>query len=139
MTQSHLKTLLLARITPEELTHLKTNSPALILSSFNREKLLEMRDFPAQEKEISPEKVKALHLALRDYLNVYMIDQPEAHKWIILTCLYLAFVKGEPLHPKEIAGYIERNDCGKRVWFCPLREGGEGSICSYCVCRKLEN
>ena len=139
MTQSHLKTLLLARITDEEFTQLKTNSPALILSSFNRAKLLELIDFPAQEKEISPEKVKALHLALRDYLNVYMKDQPEAHKWIILTCLYLAFVKGEPLHPKEIAGYIERTDRGKRVWFCPLREGGEGSICSYCVCRKLEN
>ena len=135
MRQSELKKQLCSEISDEEYQNLKTGGP-LYISEFNRTKILEMFSFPAGEKEADTEKVKGLREALKAYLSVYMKDRPEAHKWIIIACLYLSFIKNEPLHPQNAAGFIKLNDKGKCVYFCPLREDTPGSICSYCICRK---
>ena len=137
--QSELKRKLCGKISDREWGLLGTGSPELYVSAFNRAKITEMLYYPAGEKSVDLSRVQELHHALQTYLREYMAEKPEAHKWIILSCLYLAFVREEPLHPKEAAGYVARSDHGKKVYFCPLREGGPDSICSYCVCRKQEN
>ena len=137
--QSELRNELCGKISAQERELLMAGSSDLFISDFNRDKITEMFSWPVGEKRVDLSRVRALHLALKAYLSEYMAEKPEAHKWIILSCLYLSFIREEPLHPQEAAGYVIRSDHGKKVYFCPLRENGAGSICSYCVCRKQEN
>ena len=136
--QSELRNELCGKISERERELLTEGSPELSVSGFNRAKITEMFTYPAGEKSVDLSRVRALHHALKMYLDEYMAEKPEAHRWIILSCLYLAFIREEPLHPQEAAGYVTRSDHGKKMYFCPLRESGPGSICSFCVCRKSE-
>lgn len=97
------------------------------ISRYNRATLLRMlAEDPQLDDEAGAEVLRA---ALQDYLNRYMPDRPEAHKWVILPCLYLAFAAREPMHPREIVGW-QRVD---GVYRCPARD--EAGICRWCVCQ----
>lgn len=76
---------------------------------------------------------KGLEKTLEDYLNEYMADQPEGHKWIILCCLFLSQVAGEPMHPRAWTKWRELGG----NYYCGAREDQEGSVCRWCVCRHL--
>ncbi|MDO4866961.1 MAG: hypothetical protein Q4C10_10450 [Clostridia bacterium] len=100
------------------------------ISRYNRDTLLRMLDLDEPTPmPVDIGRAKALHAALRDYLNRYMPEAPEAHKWIILACLFLALVAGEPMHPKAIVGWKKAGD----GYICPARE--EDGVCQWCVCR----
>ena len=129
MNTDELLFLLRAQITPAERNALRDNTVAHI-SRYNRDTLLRMLDMeePAPAL-VDTGRAKALHAALQDYLDRYMPEAPEAHKWIILVCLFLALVAREPMHPKAIVGWEQAGG----DYFCPARE--EGGICQFCVCR----
>ena len=107
------------------------------VSMANRAILLQMRDFkPDACKSLSAGKVRRLEDLLSSYLNQYMEDRPDWHKWIIMVCLFRAFVAEEPLHPREAVNYrIERTPAGV-LYYCPVKETGAENICSFCPARK---
>lgn len=110
---------------------------SLPVSHANRAILLEMSDFePPVCKCIPDHKVARLKGLLSAYLQEYMADRSDWHKWIIMVCLFRAFVAEEPLHPREAVNYrIERTPAGV-LYYCPVKETGEENICSFCPARK---
>ena len=112
------------------------NAAAGPISDFNRLTLLRMlRRGEAPEGGVDAEQAEELRLALAAYLERYMPDCPQGHKWIILSCLYLAMVEREPMHPQSATGWRKSGE----AYFCPAREDTEGSICRWCVCRSAED
>ena len=120
-----------ARISPDERAWLEAGDhPGL--SRYNRQTLLRMLGHDAVKPGlVDGERAASLEAALRSYLDRYMADQPQGHRWIVLSCLYLVFVAEEPMHPQPIVHWT-RVDGG---YVCPTREDGEGSLCRWCVCR----
>lgn len=107
----------------------------LLIGESNRATMLRLLNDDAQhDGEVDAEDALRLRTALAAYLDTYMANQPSGHKWIILCCLYLAMVTEEPLHPQSAAGWQERED----GYYCGSREDHDGSICRWCVCRRLE-
>ena len=118
-----------AQISPAERAALRDDTVQNI-SRYNRMTLLRILECEEPDYgRMDAGRVEALHVALREYLNRYMPDTPEAHKWIILSCLFLAFVAMEPMHPQAIVGWEKKED----GYFCPSRE--EDGICQWCICR----
>lgn len=107
------------------------------ISKYNRRTILElMARENAPEGEVPSEKVDALRITLENYLGIYLADQKESWKWIILPCLYLCFICGRPLHPQEVVHYTETTENGNPIYRCPMREEGVRSVCRFCVCKK---
>ena len=129
MTRNDLLQDIRARISPAERADLQDDAVRNI-SRYNRATLLRILECEAPDHgRVDAGRVEALREALGEYLNRYMPDTPEAHKWIILSCLFLAFVAMEPMHPQAIVGW-EKTEGG---YLCLSRE--EGGICQWCVCR----
>lgn len=131
MTRNDLLQDLRAQISPDERAALRDGTVPNI-SRYNRMTLLRILECEAADLgRTDAGRVEALRAALREYLNRYMPDTPEAHKWIILSCLFLAFVAMEPMHPQAIVGWKKAED----GYLCPSRE--EDGICQWCVCRSF--
>ncbi len=121
---------LTARISREEREDLENNE-TLCISVYNRATLLRMlRDSGDREAAVDTDRAEALEAALQAYLDQYMSDMPQGHKWIILCCLYLSMVAGEPLHPQAVAGWSREGD----RYYCRAREEQPGSTCLWCAC-----
>ena len=134
MTENELKENLRARITPSEVSALKSGGAGLCISVFNREVCSRLLDDESTYcGTVSVEKVRTLEEDLRNYLAEYMADRPEGHKWIIIACLYLTFVEHLPMHPREAAKWIEKD--GK--YYCPCMVP-ESVTCSYCMCEEIK-
>lgn len=131
-TASALKALK-ARVTPAERAALMDGGAGLVISRYNRETLLRMLDMdaPPAGRDVDARGMAALEAALEDYLARYMPDRPEGHKWIVISCLFLACIVREPMHPREIVGW-EEADGG---YLCPARDTSPGSLCRWCACR----
>ncbi|MDD6155238.1 MAG: DUF2115 family protein [Eubacteriales bacterium] len=122
-------------ISEEEVSDLR-NGGELTINDFNRAKMVEMLgrvEAPAGDVDMA--EVSAMRGQLHDFLYRYMSDKPEGHKWIILACLYLAFIAEEPLHPDYAVKWVLKSGS----YFCPMREDGPESICGYCVCKLMED
>ena len=133
MTAAEFHKSLGARITADEAESLRRGE-GLFISEYNRSvclRLLEADRFDGGP--VPPEEVARLEAELRAYLDQYMPDRPDGHKWIILACLYLTFVERLPMHPQAAAKWIERD--GR--YFCPSMEP-DGIICGYCVCESMD-
>ena len=118
------------RISEQEMAAIKSGE--IRVSSFNRTvilRLLSGDELP--EGTVDTDRADGLQSALEAYLERYMPEYPEGHKWIILSCLFLAMAAEEPLHPQQAAGWIRRGD----ACYCSAREDQPGSICRWCVCR----
>ena len=138
---------LVEQITHAEWDALDRCDPSLTINNHNREALLEMRALcmatdPAEapnepkhpEPEVDLEAAENLALSLQEYLDEYMSDNPEGHKWIVLASLYLAFVARRPLHPIDRAGVVVEQLDGRTIYRCPLKVPGDNPICDACVC-----
>ena len=86
------------------------------------------------EPEVDLEAAENLARYLQEYLDEYMPDAPEGHKWIVLASLYLAFVARRPLHPIDRAGVVVEQLDGRTIYRCPLKVPGDNPICDACVC-----
>ena len=134
MTQAEFHAYLAARISPGEAECLRRGGEGLCISRFNAEVCRRLLDADGPGGgTVSQEGAASLEAALRDYLDQYLPDRPEGHKWIVLACLYLSFVERLPMHPREAVHWIER---GGR-YFCPAREP-DGTVCRFCVCEGME-
>ena len=153
---------LVEQITHAEWDALDRCDPSLTINNHNREALLEMRalymapgtaeaakepthpeldvDLEAADEHTHPEPEVDLEAAenlaryLQEYLDEYMPDAPEGHKWIVLASLYLAFVAHRPLHPIDRAGVVVEQLDGRTIYRCPLKVPGDNPICDACVC-----
>ena len=117
---------------------LRSGSPGLAINEANRNTMLRMleTETAAQNLEIPVDAASARELAnsLEAYLQQYMADQPEAHIWIILACLFSSFIAEEPMHPQGPAGWVE---VAPGSYECPAREDVPGSLCLWCVCKPM--
>ena len=134
MKKNEFKEKLAARISPHEAEMLRTCDPDLYISDFNRKVCRRIIEGPAPEdnSEIDEKDVRRLEDSLDAFLCKYMDDHSEAHKWIVLACLELAFVEERPLHPQEKAGW-EKIDGN---YYCPSMEK-DSIICTYCACEEM--
>ena len=129
---------ILACIAPEEWQALEEGSKALPVNDFNRGTLLRLREFKPLPEEVAADRVELLRAQLTNYLTEQLPDKPSAHRFIIASCMGLAFVLCEPMHPIESTGICLRMHGGRTVYYCPVREDHEGSLCNYCVCRSMD-
>lgn len=139
MTVTEFTAQLKARISPREAEQLRNGTDGLCISAFNRDVCLRLlddipgvtvdRDFAV----IDPTDAAALEADLSAYLNEYMADRPEGHKWIILACLYLTFAERLPMHPQSAAKWVEKD--GR--YYCPSM-APESITCKYCMCESIE-
>ena len=128
------------RISDDEWSLLEQGDPSLVINSHNRATLLELRALCQQDGQrgvsdsIDREAAAGLERYLQDYLNEYMADKPQGHKWIVLASLYLAFVARRPLHPLDRAGVEVESLDGQTIYRCPMKVPGDNPICDACIC-----
>ena len=134
MNQAELLKRLLLRIPEDEWRGLEEGDASLVISRHNRETLLRMRRYEPSLEAMPDAEVRAMEQLLNDYLNRYMPDQPEGHRFIASCCIFLAFVAREPLHPAEIVHHRRTVEDGVVRYRCPAREDVPGSLCRFCVC-----
>ena len=132
---------LISGISESESNALKNDTGELVISRYNRStvvRMLALQDSPTDAEELCGDDevdlccVDALKDALAGFLNRYMADRPEGHKWIILCCIFLDFIAEEPMHPQEVVHW--KTD-GKN-YFCGCREDSEDSLCRWCVSKR---
>ena len=112
----------------------------LAVSSFNRNVLLGWKNEKiSDDLEIPEEQVMGLHMVLREFLETHMGDNPGGWKWVILSCIYLAFIAERPLHSIEVLDIKELSVDGKTVYECPVKSNGKNTPCRYCVCWRMSN
>lgn len=92
MENNRLLQILQRTVSEDEIDKLSAHTLPHI-SEFNRSVILEMlQDKLLAQEEISEEKVTALKNTLENYFQIYLPDQKEVWKWIILSCVYLCFI-----------------------------------------------
>ena len=107
------------------------------ISDFNRQMILDMLQLTSlPEEDIAQEKITALKNTLEEYLRVYLSDQEDAWKWIILSCIYRCFICHKPLHAQEMAHYVITYQHNVPVYYCPLKSTEGTTACSFCICQK---
>lgn len=122
------------RVSEEEQEDLENND-IIFISWYNRETVLRMlHDAGSETGTVDMDQAEKLEKALEEYLEQYMAEYPPGHKWVILSCLYLSQIAGEPMHPQRMTGW--RMEDG--TYYCRAREDRPGSVCRWCVC-KSEN
>ena len=133
MTRSELLKMMKSRITDEE-RGLLAAGEGIIINKFNRHnvlRLLSLNDhFEGSDEYLGNSDVYTLKDSLQSYLEQYMAEQPEAHKWIIISCLFQTFIAKEPMHPQTSTNWT---DVGGHIK-CPAYDPSEGSLCKWCVC-----
>lgn len=87
-------------------------------------------------EEISVEKLTRV---LEQFLERYLADARSAWKWIIISCIYLGFVKNKPFHAQELVQYQTCEEDGKTIYYCPAKAKEENTACYFCVCRFAED
>ena len=139
MENNRLLQILQRTVSEDEIDKLSAHTLPHI-SEFNRSVILEMlQDKLLAQEEISEEKVTALKNTLENYLQIYLPDQKEVWKWIILSCVYLCFICHKPLHPPEMVHYIISQDNNQTIYYCPMKSVKADTACVFCICRKSES
>lgn len=126
---------ILGSIRDDEWLALESDPCTLPINSFNQSTLLRLRDTQSENSEVDESAVTSLRTQLENYLAEHLPGKPDAQRFIIASCLGLAFVLHEPMHSTDLTSIrlLARN--GKTEYYCPLKE--PGSLCDYCVCRPL--
>ena len=128
MQVQELQNKLMEAITTDEWNRLKHDDSSLIISSFNRDVLLSMKNAPVENFEIDIKSIYNLKEALQRYLDIYMADCPIGHKWIIIACIYLTFVQKRPMHPQQATHWKCIATSEKTKYVCPCKDTGTNSV-----------
>lgn len=105
------------------------------ISDFNRKVLSEI----ASERfsgEVDDKAVETAEELLQAFLNDTWPEEPEAHKYVIGSCLALSFLLEKPMHPQETVQYITRLENGKERFYCRFHE--KGTLCDFCAAHTIE-
>ena len=139
MENNRLLQILQRTVSEDEIDKLSAHTLPHI-SDFNRSVILEMlQDKLLAQEEILEEKVTALKNTLENYLQIYLPDQKDAWKWIILSCVYLCFIRHKPPHPQEMVHYIISQDNNQTIYYCPMKSVKADTACVFCICRKTKS
>lgn len=87
--------------------------------------------------EVEEADFASLDSMLREFLAEHLPDDPDAQRWIRLSCLALAFVFREPMHPVDVVDARLRVADGAATYYCPSHTGSE-TLCRYCASRPFE-
>ena len=137
MLTSEYLVYLRGQVSAEEWEELRLGGEHLDINEHNLDAMLQLGSYKlaTDDPEINDDLAARLEQSLWDYLDKYMTDRPNAEKWIVLACLFLALVARRPMHPIDRAGVeILHNEDGTLKYICPLKKPGESLICDCCVC-----
>ena len=112
----------------------------LPINAFNLQQYMEMKDLKipkTDEKDLDEEQVEGCRRTLTAFLQKVFSEDPSAWKWIIDSCIYLAFIAERPMHPVEVLKIQTQEEGGGTVYRCPGKMQGEDSCCAYCVCEPI--
>ncbi len=70
-----------------------------------------------------------------EFLKETWPEEPEAHKFVVLACLVLTYLKEVPMHPKDRVQYKIVEHDGIKEYHCPAKT--DGVICNYCIAKHL--
>lgn len=139
MNRRELIANLCARFSDEEWAALENGSDTVPVNEFNRSAIVRMRACDAAlDEELPADEVAELDDMLTTYMATYLPENVPAQKYFVASCLSLAFVLREPMHPLDKVQAVTREVDGRAVHFCPSKVTGERNICDWCVCEKLE-
>ena len=130
---------LVAEVPSDEWRQLENDELAGEINAFNRGVLLRLRQHDydsALDTPFDADETGRMADMLQGFLDEHLPDNPRAQRWIVLSCLALAFVFHEPLHPVEVVKAEVREVGGKTVYYCPACEG-DATLCGFCVCRPI--
>lgn len=138
MKLSQLITRLKGEITPNEWKLLESRDSTIKISEHNRTTLFEMKNTQiTEDKEVLTDVINDLELELQTYLDKYMAEDKKDHKWIIISSLFLTYIKEKPMHPIDKLNIRVVKENNRVIYYCPFKKGeGEGS-CKYCVCHSI--
>ena len=139
MLRRELIATLVSRFTDEEWAALEDKSVSgELVNEFNRSALVRMRHCETGlDDELAGDEARELDAMLTDYMATYMTERPAAQKYFVASCLSLAFVLEEPMHPVERVQAVAELRGGRTVYHCPSKVTGERNICDFCVCEAL--
>ena len=137
MTKSQLAENIIKTIEKSEWQQLQEGTLPVPVSEHNRTVLLELPKAGVDYTgEVCDKAVHKLSDAVYEFWKETWCSEPEAHKFVVLACLVLTFLKEEPMHPKDKVQYRVVGHDGIKEYFCPAKT--DGVICNYCVAKKLE-
>ena len=108
-----------------------TNTP---VNDFNKKVLSDLANAEFTG-DVDDKAVETAEKLLTAFLDETWADQPQAHKYVIGSCLALAFLFKKPLHPQEKVNYIIRVEDGKEQYYCPYNE--KGTLCDFCAANSM--
>ena len=100
------------------------------VSDFNRKVLLELAD-SAFAGDVDDCAVETAERQLREFLDEVWSERPDGHKYVINSCLTLAFLFERPMHPQDRVGYVTRIEDGRERYCCPHKR--PGTVCDFCA------
>ena len=100
------------------------------VSVFNKKVLTDLKAFEFTG-DVEDNAVNTAREQLRSFMNETWPEEPLAHKYVIGSCLALAFLFEKPMHPQEIVHYIVRVEMGRERFYCPYNE--KGTVCDFCA------
>jgi len=112
------------------------NPENVYVSDFNKKVLSELAETEFTG-ETDDEAVETLEKLLKTFLKETWPEKPQSHKFIVGSCLALAFLFEKPLHPQDKVNFIIRVENGKKNYYCPYNE--KGTICDFCAAKPLVN
>ena len=127
---------IVASISDGEWAALESDTCPLPVNAFNRATLLRLRKYEPESDVIEEARIEGLRSQLESFLDEHLADNPGAHRFIVASCLGLAFVLHEPMHPIDRVGIRLSVHEGETQYYCPSRE--PGTLCDSCVCLPSE-
>ena len=140
---------LYSKFSPSEWEEIETSfkrvsdgeTPSIPVNGFNLRQLERLRSMHDSGEHIlmGTEKAKRadiLEKELRNYLTDVFSENPAAHIYIIVSCLFLTLAVHEPMHPEELTHWVRKEKDGNTEYLCPACN--DSLTCSFCVCSRLE-
>lgn len=136
MTKKELAENIIGSIDKIQWQQLKDGGIEIPVSEHNRKVLLELEESSEEfTGDVSRSDVEKLSASVYEFLKEVWAEEPEAHKFVVLACLALTFIKEIPMHAKEKVNYREEvGENGEREFFCSAKT--DSVICNFCVAKK---
>ena len=139
MLKSELVDYIVDSITDDEWRDLDEGTLPITITRVNRRLLLSLWDeYGDFEGEVDDAAVAELEDVAEEFLIREWPQEPEAHRFVVLTCLARAFLYGRPLHPPELVRYHRKITDGKIRYFCPERDPENERLCRYCCAEPMD-
>ena len=133
MKKRELADRILSMLSTREWDELKKGTAHVPVSAYNREVLVRLAE-TADELTGETDGKRADQIAdrVRRYLIEVWPEEPDAHKYVVASCLILTLLEEKPMHPPESVKYHAEVREGKAYYYCPARLP-DGPVCALCL------